>query len=171
MTYFTSLRVFRLSCFLLTSCTCILWLVAGVVDAVPKCIVTSDSSPCTTVTEWKDNLLCRIQGPADENGIRSGGYVADSIPKMDDSMDTVKRKLASQKVYATLSVVLNSDWIFQNPYVPIRTLVQYERILNKVGLVMYGVNWIVSPKMCGFNGKAMVACGDKGGSLIPTECG
>jgi hypothetical protein len=89
---------------------------------------------------------------------------------MDDNLATVKRKLWAQRVYATLSTVLNSEWLFQTPYIPIRVLIMYEKMLSSVGLAMYGVNWIVSPKLCGLNNKAMVVCGDKGGSLTPTEC-
>ena len=144
----------------------------SIVHAVPKCTVSSDGvSPCSSAQEWKENLLCRIQGPIDESGSRSGGYVGDSIPKMDDNIATVKRKLWAQRVYATLSTVLNSEAVFSTPYIPIRTLIMYEKMVSQVGLAMYGVNWIMSPKLCGLNGKAFVSCGDKGGSLTPTDCG
>jgi hypothetical protein len=76
------------------------------VVAVPKCIVSGDGgSPCATVVDWKDNLLCRIQGPADESGARSGGFVSDSIPKPEDDLATVRRKLWAQSVYARLTGV------------------------------------------------------------------
>lgn len=142
-------------------------------ESVPKCTVSADgtSSGCSTANEWKENLLCRIQGPADDSGGRSGGYVADSIPKMDDNLQTVRRKLWAQRVYATLSTVLNSDWLFKVPYVPIRTLIVYEKMVSTVGLSLYGVNWVASSKLCGLNGKPFVVCGDKGGSLTPTDCG
>lgn len=147
-------------------------LILHVTHAAPKCTVSTDStaSVCSTAAEWKENLLCRIQGPADDQGIRSGGYVADSIPKMDDNLATVKRKLWAQRIYATLSSVLNSETLFQTPYIPIRLLITYEKMVSAVGLAMYGVNWIVSPKLCGLNNKAMVVCGDKGGSLTSNDC-
>ena len=140
------------------------------VVAVPKCLVSADSSPCATVTEWKDNLLCRIQGPADESGARAGGYVADSIPKPEDDLATVKRKLWAQTVYARLTVVLNTQWVFQNQYAPLATIVSYEQIVNRVGIMMYGVNWVISPRPCGVSSKGVTPCGDKGNSLTPTEC-
>ena len=143
-----------------------------VLESVPKCTVTGDGTNggCSTAMEWKENLLCRIQGPLDSEGGRSGGYVVDSIPKMDDNLPTVKRKLWAQRVYATLSTVLNSDSLFKTRYVPIRALISYEKTVSAVGLAMYGVNWIMSPNLCGLKGKAFVACGDKGGSLTPTDC-
>lgn len=140
------------------------------VTAVPKCIVTGDSSPCATITDWKDNLLCRIQGPADESGSRSGGYLSDAIPKPDDDLATVKRKLWAQTIYAHLSVVLNTQWIFQNQYAPLTTITKYELLISRVGTAMYGVNWVISPKPCGIGSKGISTCGDKGNSLTPTEC-
>ena len=140
------------------------------VNGVPKCIVTSDTSACTTVQEWKDNVLCRIQGPSNADGVRSGGYISDSIPQLVDSMATVKRKLWAQNIYASMSVILNTEWIYNNQGGPITTLASYEKILNRVGVALYGVNWVVSPKMCGVNGKAISTCGDKGAALSPSEC-
>lgn len=147
-----------------------LFCVLQVVVAVPKCVVSADSSPCTTVNEWKDNLLCRIQGPADETGARAGGFVADSIPKPEDDMATVRRKLWAQNIYARLTVVLNTQWVFQNQYAPLATIIAYEQLVNRVGIMMYGVNWVTSPKPCGVGNKAIATCGDKGNSLTPTEC-
>lgn len=140
------------------------------VTAIPKCIVTADSSPCATITDWKDNLLCRIQGPADESGSRSGGYLTDSIPKPEDDMATVKRKLWAQSIYARLSVILNTQWIFQNQFAPLSTIAAYEQVVNRVGTMMYGVNWVISSKACGIGSKGISSCGDKGNSLTPTEC-
>lgn len=34
--------------------------------AVPKCLVGGDSA-CANVAEWKENILCRIQGPGEGN--------------------------------------------------------------------------------------------------------
>lgn len=34
--------------------------------AVPKCLVGGDTS-CASVAEWKENILCRIQGPGEGN--------------------------------------------------------------------------------------------------------
>ena len=140
------------------------------VFAVPKCVVTPDGSPCAAVTDWKDNLLCRIQGPADESGARTGGYVADSIPKPEDDLATVKRKLWAQNIYARLTVVLNTQWVFQNQYPPLATMAAYEQVVSRVGSIMYGVNWVTSPKPCGVANRAIAWCGDKGNSLTPTEC-
>lgn len=140
------------------------------VISVPKCIATSDSSPCTTVQDWKENVLCRIQGPAGGDGTRSGGYIVDSIPLLTDSMSTVKRKLWAQNIYASMSVILNTEWVFTNPTIPLTTLSTYEKILNRVGVALYGVNWVVSPKLCGINGKGIASCGDKGSALTPSEC-
>lgn len=141
--------------------------------AVPKCVLSADGSggsPCSTVIEWKDNLLCRIQGPADETGARAGGYVADSIPKPEDDIATVKRKLWAQNLYARLTVVLNTNWVFQNQYGPLVTIAAYEQLVNRIGTLMYGVNWVVSPKPCGVGSKGIAMCGDKGRDLTPPPC-
>ena len=34
--------------------------------AVPKCLVGGESA-CASVAEWKENILCRIQGPGEGN--------------------------------------------------------------------------------------------------------
>lgn len=156
--------------------------------AVPKCLVGGDTS-CASVAEWKENILCRIQGPGEGNSrqvfhvrsqvlnewfnpnfCRSGGYMDDAIPKTDDNYVTVKMKLRAQSVYSSLTVVLNSDWMYQNSYAAIATLSGFERAVNRVGLGLYGVNWVIANKGCGVNGKAYVLCGDKGGQLQPTAC-
>ena len=148
---------------LITFCT-------SFVSSVPKCIASSDSPACTTVQDWKDNVLCRIQGPPGPDGNRNGGYITDSIPQLTDSMSTVKRKLWAQNIYASMSVILNTEWIFTNPTVPLATLATYEKVLNRVGVALYGVNWVISPKLCGINGKGIASCGDKGAALTPSEC-
>ena len=157
------LIIISIATILMTFCT-------SLVTCAPKCIASSDSPPCSTVQDWKDNILCRIQGPAGPDGGRSGGYIVDSIPQLTDSMATVKRKLWAQNIYASMSVILNTEWIFSNPSIPLATLATYEKVLNRVGVTLYGVNWVVSPKLCGVNGKGIASCGDKGASLTPSEC-
>lgn len=149
---------------------CLISIFEGIGDTAPRCVIDGSESACKSVNEWKENLLCRIQGPPDETGQRVGGYFTDSIPKPDDNVFTVSMKLRAQRIFATMSVVLNSEWIYQNPYAAVQTLAMYETITTRVGRNLYGVNWVVSSKPCGINGKAVVLCGDKGISLPPSSC-
>ncbi|KAI1290852.1 hypothetical protein HDE_07840 [Halotydeus destructor] len=128
----------------------------------PRCAVTPQGGQeaCATIGDWKNDLSCRIKA-----------YMGDTDVREQDGVYVQSFKNAARQLYNELSVILSVNWVYRDPFVPIKRLSKIELIVHRIGRSLYGINWILSKSGCGLNGQRFARlCGDRGGDLPATSC-
>lgn len=129
------------------------------VNCVPKCINDATDPKCTSITQWKEDIQCRVKAS-----------LADTLTTADDAILAAGVKHWCGQLYREMLLILSSKWYYANPQAAIQQLVYYEKVLITVGRALYGLNYVLAASGCGLNGRFYTVCGDKGGALEATDC-